>query len=358
MKIAHIAPPWLPIPPHTYGGTENVLFDLIEEQVAQGDDVTLFAPSDARTSAQLVSFIPRSLRAEGVPWTAHLKADYHLRRSLAAVQTGNFDIVHTHLSVSSDLSLFPLLSELATPHLTTLHSRFPFDHVSGWKGDADPLYLQAWGSLVPLVTISEHARREVPSEVNVVGVVHNGLCLQGYVPAPLEPDAYLVWLGRFVPEKGAHHAIEVAKRTNRPLVLAGLVDRGVPESVRYFHEDIEPHIDQQHIRYVGPVCRARKKALLSGAQGLLNPIGWEEPFGMVMIEAMAMGCPVLSFQRGAAPELIRHGETGFLMQTVDEMVHFVANLPQLKRTAVREHVERAFSAWAMANSYRRLYGQV
>jgi glycosyltransferase involved in cell wall biosynthesis len=355
MKIAHIAPPWLPLPPKDYGGTENVLFDLIEEQTGQGHDVTLFAPGDARTSARRVSFFPRSLRAEGVPWTAHLKAEYHLRQSLAAVEAGGFEIVHTHLSSSADLCLFPLLAQVATPHLTTLHSRFPFDHVPHWTGDADEFYLQAWGASVPVVTISEQARRDVPPGVRVVGVVHNGLSMKRYVPASLKPDAYLMWLGRFVPEKGAHAAIEVAKRANRRLVLAGIIDRGIPESVRYFHEEIEPHIDQQQIRYVGSATTAHKITLLTGALGLLNPITWEEPFGMVMIEAMAMGCPVISFARGAAPELLVQGHTGFLVHTVDEMVQCIPHLALMDRAVIRSHVEAHFSARAMADNYVKVY---
>lgn len=355
MRIAHIAPPWLPIPPKDYGGTENVLFDLVEEQVAQGDDVTLFAPGDARTSAKLVSFLPCSLRPEGVPWTANLKADYHLRRSLTTAETGGFDIVHTHLSVSTDLCLFPLLAEMATPHLTTLHSCFPFDHVPDWLGNADELYLQAWGDTVPIVTISEHARHKAPAGAWIEGVVHNGLSLQRYMPASSRPNAYLVWLGRFTREKGAHHAIKVAKQANIPLVLAGTIDRGIPQSVDYFHQHIEPHIDQQHILYIGSANTKQKIKLLTGALGLLNPITWEEPFGMVMIEAMALGCPVISFARGAAPELLIHEKTGFLVHTVDEMIQSIPSLAQIDREVTRSHVESFFSARAMANNYARVY---
>ncbi len=355
MKIAHIAPPWLPVPPKDYGGTENVLFDLIEEQVAQGHDVTLFAPGDARTSAKLVSFLPRSLRAEGVPWSAHLKADYHMRRSVAEVRAGNFEMVHTHLSASTDLCLFPLLSELPTSHLTTLHSKFPFDHVPHWQGDADQFYLDTWGSSVPVVTISQQASKDLPACVQVVGVVYNGISLRRYVPSPTKPDSYLVWLGRFVPEKGAHLAIEAARRANVHLVLAGIIDRTVPESVRYFRQEIEPFIDQQKIRYIGPVNKTRKITLLSGAQGLLNPITWEEPFGMVMVEAMAVGCPVISFARGAAPEIVVQEKTGFLVHSIDEMVESIPLLKQLDRKSIRSHVESTFSAHTMANNYEKVY---
>ena len=355
MKIAHIAPPWLPIPPKNYGGTESVIADLVEEQIAQGHDVTLFAPDDARTSARLVSFFPRSLREEGVPWSAHLKAYYHLEQAVEAVKTSDFDIVHTHLSASTDLYLFPLTAPLRVPHVTTLHSRFPFDHADHWSGDADTFYLNKWADSVPIVTISEHALAEAPSQLRVVGVVYNGILIQQYIPSAKPRGEYLVWLGRFVPEKGPHLACEAAKRAGRPLVLAGTIDRSLQESTRYFHETIEPQIDQQQIRYVGPVNLKQKIDLLSRAYGFLNPIEWEEPFGMVMIEAMALGCPVISFARGAAPELIVHGETGFLVHTVDEMVQCIPRLDQIDRQSIRTYVERNFSARAMANNYAKVY---
>ncbi|HTK11731.1 MAG TPA: glycosyltransferase, partial [Ktedonobacteraceae bacterium] len=154
MKIVHIAPPWLALPPQNYGGTEIVLYHLIEEQVAQGHDVTLVAPGDARTSAQLISFFPRSLIASGVPWTGHLKAYYHLTKAVDYIKQHDFDIVHVHLSSSADMYLFPLMAQLATPHVMTLHSRFPFDRVQTWTGDADEYYME-WAATMPIVAISE-----------------------------------------------------------------------------------------------------------------------------------------------------------------------------------------------------------
>ncbi len=355
MKIAQIAPPWIPVPPKTYGGTESIIEDLVEEQLALGHDVTLFAPGDARTSARLVSFIPRSLREEGVPWTADHKAYYHLQQAIEVASSQDFDIIHTHLSAYGDLFLFPLTANLATPHVTTLHSRFPFDQVQSWRGDADTYYLKRWGANVPLVAISESARRGLPPEVCVAGVVYNGLSTKLYVPRAKPRGDYLVWLGRFMPEKGPHLACEAARRVGRPLILAGTIDRGHHESMRYFHEIIEPQIDHQHIRYVGPVNRRQKIDLFSRAYGFLNPIEWEEPFGMVMIEAMALGCPVISFARGAAPELIVHGETGFLVQDLEEMIQTIPQLDQIDRAHTREHVERNFSARAMADNYVKLY---
>lgn len=358
MKIAQIAPPWLALPPKTYGGTESVLSALVEEQVAQGHDVTLFAPGDAKTSAHLVSFFPISLITEGVPWTTHLRAFYHLQKAIEQVSARDFDIVHTHLSSAADLYLFPLTATLATAHVTTLHSHFPFDRARGKRpGDADRYYMD-WAHLVPIVAISETARRQETMPLNFVGVVYNGLNMDHYRPLRRKQGDFLVWLGRFVPEKGAHLAIEAAKQAQVPLVLAGTIDRYQPEAVRYFHEVVEPQIDGERITYVGPVTMRQKLSLLSRARGFLNPIEWEEPFGMVMVEAMALGCPVISFARGAAPEIIVHEHTGFLVEGLDEMVASIPRIDEIDREAARLHVERHFSTRTMAENYLHIYAQL
>ncbi|WP_149403353.1 glycosyltransferase family 4 protein [Dictyobacter arantiisoli] len=358
MKIAQIAPPWVPIPPPNYGGTENVLFHLVEQQVAQGHDVTLFAPADARTSARLVSFFPHSLLQENVPWTMHLKAFYHLQKALEQVEAQDFDIVHTHLSSSADLYLFPLTAHLVMAHVTTLHSCFPFDHTpDGWCGDADTYYMD-WAPSVPVVAISESARAQSHFPLNFVGVVHNGVETRQISLPPQKQGAYFVWLGRFVPEKGAHLAIEAARRADVSLILAGTIDRHVPGSVCYFSEMIQPQIDGEKVIYIGPVDAQQKRLLLGSARGLLNPINWEEPFGMVTIEAMLSCCPVISFDRGAARELIIHGKTGFLVHTLDEMVQSIARIHEIDREITRLHVESDFSARRMAERYTQIYQQV
>lgn len=358
MKIAHIAPPWLAVPPTNYGGTETVLANLIEEQVAQGHDVTLFAPADARTSARLVSFFPQSLINTGVPWHAHLKAFYHLYKAVGFIQAHDFDIVHTHLSSAADMYLFPLMSRLTKPHIMTLHSRFPFDRAGTWTGDADELYME-WARTVPVVAISARAGEEIAYPLNFIGVVHHGLPLSKFVPTA-QPENFFVWLGRIVPEKGTHLAILAAKLAGVPLVLAGNIDRYLPESesIDYFDRMIRPHIDSKQIRYIGPVNLKQKIDLLSRARGLLNPIEWEEPFGMVMIEAMAVGCPVIAFARGAAPELIIHGKTGFLVHDIDAMAACISRVDELDRTVVRAHVEQNFSSRVMAEKYLVLYKKV
>jgi glycosyltransferase involved in cell wall biosynthesis len=358
VKIAQIAPPWITIPPKNYGGTESVLSTLVEEQVAQGHDVTLFAPGDAKTSAKLVSFFPQSLLQQGIPWTMHLKAFYHLYKALEQVREQAFDIVHTHLSSSADMYIFPLTAALAMPHVTTLHSHFPFDRAPGdWTGDADHYYMD-WAPSVPLVAISESARTQEKLPLNFVEVVYNGIEMSQFHPPRKKRGDFFVWLGRFAREKGAHLAIEAAKRAEVPIVLAGTIDRYRQESRSYFHEVIEPQIDDEKVKYIGPVNMKQKLNLLSRARGFLNPIEWEEPFGMVMIEAMALGCPVISFARGAAPEIVVHGTTGFLVHHLDEMVQFIPRIDEIDRETTRLHVERNFSARVMAEKYTQVYEKV
>jgi glycosyltransferase involved in cell wall biosynthesis len=357
MKIAQIASPWIAVPPTTYGGTEGMLYNLIEEQIAQGHDVTLFAPGDARTSAQHISFFDQSLIDAGVPWQAHLKAFYHYYKAVEYINAHVFDIAHIHLSSASDMYLYPLLHASGMPVISTLHSRFPFDVVDSWHGDADDYYL-GWLTSVPLVVISESALVDVPYHLNFLDVIHHGLPLKQIVPTVERPDDFFVWLGRLFPVKGVHLAIEAAKRAGVPLVLAGTIDQHTSESVDYFERMIRPQLDDQQIRYIGPVGTEQKIDLLSRARGLLNPIRWNEPFGMVMIEAMAVGCPVISFVRGAAPELVCHGESGFLVHDVDEMVSYISKVGTLDRHIVRKYVEKHFSVEKMVEKYIRAYRKV
>ncbi len=357
MKIAHIAPPWITIPPKNYGGTENVIYTIVEEQVAQGHDVALFAAGDAKTSAKLVSFFPRSLIDIGTPWQAHLKAYYHIYKAVEYIKNHAFDIVHIHLSSSADMYTFPLVAQLSVPIVTTLHSRFPFDRVQSWTGDADAYFME-WMKEMPFIAISETARAEVTQPIQFVGIVPHGLQMAHFKPSTAQPDNYLVWLGRFMPEKGAHLAIQVAKATGLPLILAGTIDRHVPISIAYFDRTIKPQIDGRHIKYIGPVGMREKIDLLSRARVFLNPIEWEEPFGMVMIEAMAVGCPVISFARGAATSIIADGKSGYLVKNVREMILALERVDALDRNLVRAYAEEEFSAHAMVEKYVRIYQQV
>jgi len=289
----------------------------------------------------------------------HLKAFYHLQKAVDYIKEHRFDIVHTHLSSSSDMYLFPLTAHLGTPHVTTLHSVFPFDRDarSNRTGDADSFYME-WAPFLPMVAISESARQNVPHPLNFVGVVHHGLYMQDFQPVKRRIGEYFVWLGRFMPEKGAHLAIDAAKRAQVPLVLAGVIDRHSKISMDYFEQVIKPQIGKDQITYIGPINMRQKNNLFGRARGFLNPIEWEEPFGMVMIESMAMGCPVISFARGAASEIIEDGKTGFLVNTVDEMVSTIAKIDTIDREAVRKYVEQNFSSQAMAKNYVEVYKKV
>lgn len=363
MKIAHIAPPWIAIPPENYGGTEIFIYNLVEELVAQGHDVTLLAPGDASTSAKLVSFFPQSLIDTGVPWQGHLKAYYHLHKSVEYVKAHEFDIVHINLSSTQDMYLFPLVASLTTPHVMTLHSHFPFDRVQicegalPWIGDADIFYME-WASSVPMVALSERARNAETYALNFVGVVHHGLSAVQFRPTVKQPEDFFVWLGHFVPAKGPHLAIEAAQRADVPLVLAGNIEQSRKESVDFFENMIKPHIDDRQIKYIGLVDMEQKIDLLSRARGLLNPIAWEEPFGLVMIEAMAVGCPVISFARGAATEIVAHQKSGFLVHDVDEMIRYIPKIDEIDRKVTHQYAERHFSARAMAEKYTNIYNKV
>ncbi len=361
MRIAHIAPPWISIPPKNYGGTENVIYALVEEQVAQGHMVTLFAPGDARTSARQISFFSQSLFESGVPWQAHPKAFYHIYKSVEYLQKHlrEFDILHTHLSSASDLYVFPLASTLKLPHVTTLHSQFPFDRIEDeWQGDADKYYME-WLSQVPMVAISKSAKHQELEKfpLNFIDVVHHGIDFKN-CPLPAPAENFLIWVGRIVPEKGLDLAIKAAKEAKVPLVIAGIVDANIPEARRYFQEEIEPEVDGQQIQYVGPVNGRERDYFLRRARGMLNPLQWEEPFGMVMLEAMAVGCPVIAFRRGAAEELITPGKTGFLVENVAEMVQRIPDIDHIDRAGVRDFVEERFSASVMAKNYIRVYKEV
>lgn len=357
MQIAHIAPPWISIPPENYGGTEVVLHNLVEEQVAQGHDVTLLAPGDARSSARVVSFFPHSLSKTETPWGAHLKAFYHLYKSVEYIKAHEFDIIHMHLSSAADMYLFPLVAGLKTSQVMTLHSRFPFDRIDTWKGDADSLYME-WARSVPIVAVSRYAREEVLHPLNFVGVVPHGLPIRCFEATVSEPEEYFAWLGRIVPDKGTHLAIQAAREANVPLILAGTVDQHLPEAVQYFETQVKPYIDGKQIKYIGPVNLEQKIDLFSRARGFLNSIMWEEPFGMVIIESMAVGCPVISFTRGGVAEIIKHKKNGFLVYDVQEMVHYIKRIDELDRAEICAGAKIDFSVHAMAEKYIHIYKSI
>ena len=335
MKIAQISPLFESVPPKTYGGTERVVHYLTEELVRQGHDVTLFASGDSRTSAKLQTIIPEALRLSREPRDPTI---WHtLQLAAVARQAQQFDIIHFH----TDYLHFPLWRQLRVPQLTTLHGRLDLP-------DLQALYAEF--ADMPLVSIARHQRSPLPM-ANWAATVYNGVPETSYNWQPQAGD-YLAFLGRFSPEKGPENAIKIAQRAGIPLKMAAKID---PVDRDYFEARIKPHLADPLIDYIGEVDEQGKNALLGGARALLFPIAWPEPFGLVMIEAMACGTPVIAFRQGAVPEVMAEGISGYIVSSVEEAVSAVARIDAIDRRACRQYFETHFSARRMAADYLAVY---
>lgn len=338
MRIALLAPVALPVPPQGYGGTELVISLLAEGLVRRGHEVTLFASGDSRTSAALRYRYPRHLEAIGVT-DKHAYRPYEVAHvAWAFNHMAEFEVLHDH---TKDLgTVFSRFCE--TPCLTTIHNDFTDERrlVYGTYPDH------------PYVAIS-HAHAARMPELNYQGVVYNGLDLSQTLYREHKED-YLLFLGRLDRAKGAHTAARVAEALDLPLIMAGRI---APKERAFFESEVAPHLDGVKRRYVGEVSGRPKWELYAGAKALLFPIEWEEPFGLVMIEAMAAGTPVIATRRGSVPEVVGHGETGIVVDSVD--IEVVAQATQdalaLSPASCRERVERLFSADKMVDDYVRLY---
>jgi glycosyltransferase involved in cell wall biosynthesis len=335
MRIAQIAPLYESVPPKYYGGTERVVSYLTEELKRQGHDVTLFASGDSVTSARLVPVCPRSLRLD--PHCVDQMAHHILLLERVFQCAHEFDAVHFHI----DYLHFPLSRRQPLPQLTTLHGRLDLP---------DIVALHREFREMPLVSISQ-AQRAPLSWANWLATVPHGLPESLYRFRP-EPGEYFAFLGRFSPEKRVDRAIEIAKRVGLPLKIAAKVDRPDEE---YFHSVVEPLLDDPLVEYVGEIGEQDKGDFLGRARALLFPIDWPEPFGLVMIEALACGTPVVAYQHGSVPEVLDDGVTGFIVSNLEEAVAAARRIPQLSRSRCREVFERRFSARRMAADYLRLY---
>ena len=336
MRIAQIAPLWERVPPPGYGGTELVVSLLTEELVRRGHQVTLFASGDSITQATLEAVHPRALRLDS---TVKEYGIYEmLQLSLVYERASDFDIIHSHMGCSA----LPYAKLVKTPTVHTLHGIFTPDN--------EKMFIHACEQ--PYISISD-AQREPHLGLNCVATVYNGVNTSTYdfYPVASQPS-YLAFLGRISPEKGAHHAIEIAKQTGLPLKIAGKVDMVDRE---YYETLIKPEIDGQQIEYLGEANHAQKNKLMGNAIATLFPITWREPFGLVMIESMASGTPVIAMRLGSTQEVINHGVTGFLCQTVEECVAAVDRISAIDRRACRLHVEQHFSVERMTSGYEAVY---
>ncbi|HZU10298.1 MAG TPA: glycosyltransferase family 4 protein [Pseudacidobacterium sp.] len=336
MKIAQVAPLYESVPPKLYGGTERVVSYLTEELVRQGHEVVLFASGDSQTNAELRAICPRSLRLEGKKVIDPLA--HHVRMlEMVAKEAEEFDIIHYHV----DYLHFPLSRRLGVPTVTTLHGRLDIP-------DIHPL-LREFGEM-PLVSISD-AQRTPVKWANWVATVHHGLPEDLYKPIA-KPGKYLAFLGRISPEKRVDRAIEIAKQAGMPLKIAAKVDRADKE---YFDGKIRKLLDHPPVEYIGEIGEKEKNEFLGNALALLMPIDWPEPFGLVMIEAMACGTPVIAWGMGAVPEVLDDGITGYIVSSMDEAVAAVERVAVLDRVQCREAFEKRFSARRMGCDYLSVY---
>ncbi|WP_420134338.1 glycosyltransferase family 4 protein, partial [Rhodopseudomonas sp.] len=337
MRIAQVAPLTEAIPPKLYGGTERVVHWLTEELVALGHDVTLFASGDSITSAKLEAPWPRALRLDGAvrdPNALHMMMLEQVRRRC---DDEEFDLLHFHL----DYYPWSLFHRQPTPFLTTMHGRLDLpEHQPVFSTFSD----------VPVVSISDSQRRPVAG-ANWVRTIHHGLPADLLKPIATKPG-YLAVLGRIAPEKGVDRAIRIAIRADIPLKIAAKVDRADQE---YFEQVIEPMLHHPLIEFIGEIGDQQKSEFLSGALGLLLPLDWPEPFGLVMIESMACGAPVIAYNRGSVPEIIESGLTGFIVEDETSAVAAVHQLEELDRSAIRARFEERFTAKRLASDYVALY---
>jgi glycosyltransferase involved in cell wall biosynthesis len=338
VKIAQIAPLAERVPPKLYGGTERIVSYLTEELVRQGHDVTLFASGDSITSAKLVRCTDIALRLN--PLVRDQLPHHILMLDQVRERADEFDILHFHI----DVLHFPLIREIANRTVTTLHGRLDLP-------DLRPFY--ASFPEVPLVSISKDQRRPMPRRVNWMGNVYHGLPA-GLLPFEPNPRSdYLAFLGRIAPEKRPDRAIEIARNAGLPLKIAAKIDSA---DRRYWDEVVEPLVKaSSNVQFIGEINEQQKAAFLGNAKALLFPIDWPEPFGLVMIEAMACGTPVIAFRCGSIPEVVDHGQSGFIVDTVDEALDAVSKLDALDRRGVRATFEKRFTVKRMAHDYCALY---
>ena len=338
MRIAQVAPLIESVPPKHYGGTERIVSYLTEELVRAGHDVTLFGSGDSVTSARLIAPIRRSLRKNE-------RCKDPVARELILIDhvvehASEFDVIHFHTGYPH----FAICRYLPVPHVTTLHCRLDLpDFVAVHERFGD----------VPLISIS-NAQRAPINSANWQATIYHGLPENLFRFYPDRGD-YLAFLGRISPEKGADRAIEIAKRVNMPLKIAAKVDRA---DRRYFKRVVEPQLNDRHVEWVGEITDKQKNEFLGEAYALLFPIDWPEPFGLVMIEAMACGTPVIACDRGSVPEVMENGITGFVVRDLDEAVEATRRVRDLSRAGCSDVFEKRFTAGRMADDYVDVYEEM
>lgn len=338
MRIAQLAPLVEAVPPHGYGGTELVVSLLTEELVARGHAVTLIASGDSQTSARLLAIVPEALRRQNIPerrWAA-----YDLRAMLKLEElAGQFDVVHNHMGWQA----LAWLRRLSVPSVTTNHNPV--------KDYCAPIYL-ACGSL-PYVSISNAYRRfNYPDRLNYVATVYNGIDIERFDTLSDTVRSFLLFLGRVCPDKGTAEAIRIAQAVGLPLKIAGKLDAN---DRSYFESSVKPHLRSPEVEYLGEVDHQGKVELYRHAIALINPINFEEPFGLVMAEALASGTPVVALNRGSVSEVVSDGETAVVGESVDELIRRFPEVEKIRADACKRRARALFSKQKMADGYERVY---
>lgn len=338
MKIAQVSPLWESVPPKLYGGTERIVSYLTDELVRLGHDVTLFASGDSTTAARLEPICSRALRLNTGIFNRDAPLAMLMEQGLG--RSGEFDIIHSHL----DFLGFPVSRRNPTPTVATCHGRLDLPELQ-------PVFREF--AEMPIVSISDAQRKPI-SWANWQATVYHGLPDDLYSFHPT-PGKYLAFLGRIAPEKRPDHAIEIAKRVGIPLRIAAKVD---PADREYFHSEIEPLLCHPLVEYLGEITDAEKNEFLGEALALVCPYDWPEPFGLVLIEALACGTPVLAYRRGSIPEVIEDNVTGFVCEGVESMAAAVNRISEIDRQRCRWSFEQRFTVNRMAQDYLRVYQQV
>ncbi|HET7685404.1 MAG TPA: glycosyltransferase family 4 protein [Candidatus Limnocylindria bacterium] len=335
MRIAQVAPLFESVPPHQYGGTERVVSWLTEELVRQGHEVTLVASGDSETSAELLPAWPTALRL-GEPLTDTLAPQLY-QIELMQQEAHRFDVIHWHTGYLH----LPMARRIRVPQVTTMHGRIDLPELRPLFGEIRD---------APLISISDDQRRPIP-DANWVATIHHGLPEDLYAPGSGD-GGYLAFLGRISPEKRVDRAVEIARRTGMPLKVAAKVD---PVDEEYFETEIRHLFDDPLVEYIGEIGEDDKGRFLGDAAAMLFPIDWPEPFGIVMIEAMALGTPTIAMRTGSVPEVLEDGVTGSLVTSVDEAVAAVQAIDRFDRAAVRRRFEERFTAERMAAEHVTLF---
>ena len=342
VKILQLAPVWETVPPPGYGGTEAVIDVLTEELVRQGHEVLLCASGDSKTSAKLHAIVPQSLRIAGLISDPVQYAALHVAFAMRCA--GDFDVIHNHNGPPSDLGM-AMSHTVRTPMVTTLHNQPASDTEAIWKA------YKGWYNCISRQQERTLLREALP-QARYAGVVYNAVDVDSF-PYQEEKSDYVLFMGRMSPEKAPHLAIEAALRAGERIVLAGKISAPIEKA--YFDSRVRPLLTNGGVEYVGEADAQTKRILYAGARAQLVPLLWEEPFGLVMVEAMACGTPVIAFKRGAAPEVVIDGETGFLVENVEEMTLALEHLDSIASSNCRKHVAANFSPGALAAGYLEIY---